>query len=205
MLLVAIIFSLEANVFAQKFPIADFLGTNIRREDPMKPLKTFGFVREYHDWVIDQGDQFASTYNAPGGTPSLDYPSNFFRWNPPYQGQTWEKFPSFYTSITSNLQETILPTPSKPICASMKSSLPRLSGTGGFQTQSATGATVSKPYWDIAMEFKPVKTNRSISTGDGTLDLFVNPLTLPPTTDNLLLITNSIGEISVKKILINRP
>jgi hypothetical protein len=192
MLLVAIIFSLEANLFAQKFPIADFLGTNIRREDPMKPLKTFGFVREYHDWVIDQGDKYASTFNAPGGTSSLVYPDNFFRWNPPYQGQTWEKFTPFYQSITANLQETS--TTTKPICSSLKSCLPNLSGTGGFSNQSSTFSPVTKPYWGIASEFKPVKTNRSNITThpEGTWDLFINPITVPPTTDNLAFIDNPL-------------
>jgi hypothetical protein len=167
MLLVAIIFSLEANVFAQKFPFADLMGTNVRREDPTNRLGIFGFVREYHDWAIDQGDQFSSSIGGPA--PDPDYPNNLFRWNKCYQGSTWEKFPDFYTKITDKLQES--PSTTKPICSSLHTCLPRLSGTGGNQYQSAAGLSVSKPYWDIAKEFKPIKTSHSLNTTDGTLDL----------------------------------
>jgi len=36
------------------------VGTNLRRQDPVQYLDCVGFIREYHDWVIDEGGVFAT-------------------------------------------------------------------------------------------------------------------------------------------------
>lgn len=183
-LLIICLFLLPMKGLSQQFKFGDLVGTNLRREDPVKYLGIAGFVREYHDWVIDEGDFYLPTSN---GSPSANYPANLFKWNPGYQGMTFEQFTPFYTNIINNLSE--IQTAYKPICADMKFCLPYLSGTGGIYDKNAAGQTVNKPYWGMALEFKPVKTNRS-GNATGTLDIRINPNTVPPTTADLAYIDN---------------
>ena len=173
------------HLFSQKFKIGDLIGTNIRREDPIKYLDVAGFVREYHDWVIDEGDRYLPAAN---GTASPNYNANTFKWNPGYQGMSFEQFTPFYTNIIANLNE--IQTDFKPICADMKFCLPHLSGTGGIFGQDALGQPAQKPYWDIALEFKPVRTNRSGNT-TGSQDIFINANTSPATTTDLAYIDDA--------------
>ncbi|MBC7776145.1 MAG: T9SS type A sorting domain-containing protein [Phycisphaerae bacterium] len=123
---------------AQTPLMSDFIGVNLRREDPTQPLSCAGFAREYHDWVIDEGD-----VNQSGNASPL-YPGNICLWNPPYQGQTWTHFPAFYADIAGSL------TPATgnpvPICATMKFCLPRiLPFTPSFGQLAA--AQEYKPTW----------------------------------------------------------
>ncbi len=173
------------HLFSQKFKIGDLIGTNIRREDPIKYLDVAGFVREYHDWVIDEGDRYLPAAN---GTASPNYNANAFKWNPGYQGMSFEQFTPFYTNIIANLNE--IQTDFKPICADMKFCLPHLSGTGGIFGQDALGQPAQKPYWDIALEFKPVRTNRS-GNSSGSQDIFINANTSPTTTTDLAYVDDA--------------
>jgi Secretion system C-terminal sorting domain len=117
------------------------MGVNLLREDPTQYVNCVGFVREYHEWQIDEGDVYSSS-----GILTNAYPNNKFKWSEGYNTST--KFPEFYKSIRLNLGQTNTPI---PICVSLKSCLPRLSGSGG----SSPGA---------ALEFKPVLTNESYQT-----------------------------------------
>jgi hypothetical protein len=177
----AFLLFLTTPLFSQKFGLGDLIGTNIRREDPVKYLNAVGFVREYHDWVIDESDKYLPSTNGPN---SPTYNANLFRWNPGYQGMSHEQFTPFYTNIINNLSE--IQTQYKPICSNLKFCLPALSGTGGNQVYDASYIP-QKPYLDIALEFKPVKTNRS-GHATGQQDLYVN--SNPATTSNLAYIDN---------------
>ena len=74
----------------------DLIGVNLRREDPIEYLNNLGFVREYHAWVIDEGDS-----DYPNSGP--DYPNNAIKWSPGYQNQSHTQFPQFYQRINQNL------------------------------------------------------------------------------------------------------
>jgi hypothetical protein len=117
------------------------MGVNLLREDPLQYINCVGFAREYHEWQIDEGDVY-----SPSGISTKAYSYNTFKWSRGYN--TYTKFPDFYQTIATNFGATnsII-----PICVSMKSCLPRLSGSGGI----SPGA---------ALEFKPVLTNESYQT-----------------------------------------
>ena len=48
----------------------DFIGVNLRREDPLEYLNNLGFVRDYHNWAIAEGD-----VDNPNGPAGSDYPA----------------------------------------------------------------------------------------------------------------------------------
>lgn len=80
--LLGILLSLTAQIRdTQLFPMEQFMGVNLRREDPIHRLNCVGFVREYHDWAIDE----ANVYNIPDSLSSLrlleNVPNNKFSWN----------------------------------------------------------------------------------------------------------------------------
>jgi hypothetical protein len=112
------------DIFAQQFPMEDFVGVNLRRQDPTQDLGFAGFIREYHDWVIDEGNVSADPIPTAA---SPAYPNNEFRWNPGYQGQSSTNFDTYYPALHQGMA------PNEPvdrfrICADMKYCLPRLSG-----------------------------------------------------------------------------
>ena len=117
--------------YSYDWTVDQFMGVNLRREDPIEYLNAVGFVREYHDWAIDEGDFYNSN---PGGSPL--YPDNVYKWNPPVQNQTSTRFDQFYDEMAvrlnhSNESEEII-----PICANLKSALPYLSGGNVFGAYS---------------------------------------------------------------------
>src|SRR5262245_2968357 len=75
--------------------MSDFIGINVKREDPVQYLNCAGFAREFHDWIIDEGNSNAPVDNGPA---SPLYPDNVCKWNPGYQGQSSEHFHSFYSA-----------------------------------------------------------------------------------------------------------
>jgi hypothetical protein len=123
-----------------------FVGVNLRREDPTNYLRGFGFVREFHDWDLDEGDFLTCGLCNTPNDPQL-YPYNTYQWNPSWQGKSNVRFDDFY----KRLNAAIDPTVTNPaltgahICATMKGCLPALSGgnAGAFN------------------EFKPIKTTLS--------------------------------------------
>lgn len=123
----------------QQFTMEHFIGVNLRREDPVKYTNCAGFVRDYHDWSIDEGN-----YYSTNSSPSAEYPDNKYRWNPGYQGQSSEQFDAFYSKLKNAMFPSNPPTIA-PICASMKGALPSMAGGDDFLT---------------FLEFKPVKTNK---------------------------------------------
>jgi hypothetical protein len=132
-----------ASLYAQQFPMEDFIGVNIRREDPLKYLKPFGFVRDYRDWAVDEGDFYK---NAPYGITLNDIGNgaNKYRFNPGIG--TYVRYDDYYKEIQDQLGYG-------KICATMKSCLPLLAGGNGE---------------DFA-EFKPVKYQLSNTTTASSL------------------------------------
>lgn len=113
---------LEVTKNNQIWPMEEFIGVNMRREDPLEYLDCIGFIREYHDWVIDEGNDCNSQFSSPSDI----YPNNKFKFNPGYQGQTYIKFDEFYNDIRNVLEYNHVVRP--PICANMKWALPHLAG-----------------------------------------------------------------------------
>lgn len=75
-----------------------FIGVNMLRDTPIERMKAFGFVREYHEWALDEG------YPALNGLEedaSPAYPNNLYKWNPSYQSQNATQFDEFYDQITN--------------------------------------------------------------------------------------------------------
>jgi hypothetical protein len=116
--------------------IKDFMGVNLLCEDPIQYVNCVGFAREYHEWQIDEGNVYQDMSIKA-------YPYNKFKWSKAYN--TYTRFPDFYTSISQNLGYS--GSGLIPISVSLKSCLPRLSGTGDYPP--------------AAFEFKPVITNES--------------------------------------------
>ncbi len=175
-LLLILIMVSAVDVYAQeqKFPMEEFIGVNTLREDPIEYLDCAGFVREYHDWVIDEGDIYQ---NLDDNTCSPDYPNNQYRWNPGYQGQSSERFDDFYSSILNEyLDVDLVEGEPRPICADMKFCLPRLAG--GNYTQR------------FYEEFKPVLTNLSVPD--------INPGS-PPLGNNSAPITVTLSDPNLTK------
>lgn len=79
------------------FTFDQLMGVNTLRDDPVEPMNCVGFVREYHDWIIDEGD--AINPNNIGQFGSDPFPDQLFKWNPPYQGKTETQFDYFYQEM----------------------------------------------------------------------------------------------------------
>jgi Secretion system C-terminal sorting domain len=130
--MVLLIFLLNfTSSFAQQFPMDKFIGVNLRREDPIQFLKPFGFVRDYREWAVDEGNFIKSV--PDDSVRDINKGKNRYKWNPGYG--SYEKFDEFYTKINNQLGNG-------NICATMKSCLPYLSGGDN----------------DDFLEFKPVRT-----------------------------------------------
>jgi Secretion system C-terminal sorting domain len=125
------------SALAQQFPMDQFMGVNLRREDPVERLNCVGFVREYHDWAIDENN----SYNFRR-VDSLAFPNNLYSWN--LQQSTSVKFDNFYSDMLFHLNHQ--PGTRPPICATMKQCLPYLAGGDTYGTYS---------------ELKPVKYDSS--------------------------------------------
>jgi len=117
-----------------------FIGVNLRREDPIQYLSAVGFVREYHDWAVDEGDWVQTTISNSSNSFTLPVPApqpdNKYKFNPGFG--TFTKFDDFYQKISDKVG-------SGNFCATMKSCLPYLSG--GY-----------KGYF---LEFKPILNSNS--------------------------------------------
>lgn len=111
----------------QQFPMEQFMGVNIHREDPIERLKCVGFVREYHDWAVDEGNFYQTS-----SLSSRPYPANRYSWN--LQQSTSTKFDDFYRQTQLILDPTGLTR--SPICATMKQCLPYLAGGDTYGTYS---------------------------------------------------------------------
>jgi hypothetical protein len=111
----------------QQFPMEQFMGVNIHREDPIERLKCVGFVREYHDWAVDEGNFYQAS-----SLSSRPYPANKYSWN--LQQSTSTKFDDFYKQTQLILDPTGLTR--SPICATMKQCLPYLAGGDTYGTYS---------------------------------------------------------------------
>ncbi|MFK7932106.1 MAG: hypothetical protein AB8G22_01270, partial [Saprospiraceae bacterium] len=75
-----------------------FIGVNMLRETPIERMQAFGFVREYHEWSLDEG---YPALNGLDEDASPTYPNNLYKWNPSYQSQTPTRFDEFYNEITN--------------------------------------------------------------------------------------------------------
>ena len=73
--------------------VDQFMGVTTRAQDPIPRMKAVGIIREFHDWVLNEG--FPSTGNF-----SPAYPNNQYRWNPNYQ--THIRYDDFYSEIAGN-------------------------------------------------------------------------------------------------------
>jgi Secretion system C-terminal sorting domain len=125
-----IFLSNNATTNAQEL-VGDYMGVNVKREDPVKFLDCFGFVREYHDWVADED-------------PNNIYPSNTYQWSPGIG--TYQNFHGFYKDIADKLNPAtqIVAGQKVPIMTCMKYTIPKLLGVNHPGNEA------------IAQEFIPV-------------------------------------------------
>ena len=112
-------------------PFEDFVGTNIRREDPLNRLDAVGFVREYHLWeideykssgefaimydtIIDMGDTIINEFCQQISEPKI-YPNNEYYWSPiSAPGQVEADMKTFYEQVRAN---------NRGLCATMQGTL----------------------------------------------------------------------------------
>lgn len=78
---------------AQQLTVDKGIGVNIKREDPLWRLTPVSIVREYHEWVLDEG--------IPAYGSNSKYPHLKFKWNNSWHNQTAIKFDEFYEEIAS--------------------------------------------------------------------------------------------------------
>lgn len=77
----AMLFVSTPNIIYSQVTMDNFIGANVRRGDPIDKFTPVSNIREYHDWVLDEG--FVANGDSPG------YPSNKYKWNAPsYSGQS---------------------------------------------------------------------------------------------------------------------
>ncbi len=77
--------------------IKEFTGINARRNNSIERMKVVGIVREYHEWVLDEG---YPGLNGIFELASPGYPNNLYKWNPSYQTQSQGlRFDDFYQDI----------------------------------------------------------------------------------------------------------
>ncbi len=89
-------FVTEIQLLAQPIiPMDQFIGINVRRQDPVNRMQAYGFVREYHEWSIDEG--YLALDNGEAASPG--YPNNLYKFNFGYQNQTWIQFDNFYQEM----------------------------------------------------------------------------------------------------------
>ncbi len=81
--------------------MVDFIGINMRRQDPVHRMDCVGFAREYHEWVLDEGLWHK-------GSNSI-HPNNAFRWNSSYHYQTTTHFDDFYHEISEEQNLLLCP------------------------------------------------------------------------------------------------
>ena len=124
------------------FTVDRLTGININRDAPLDKLDCAGFVREYHSWILDQGDGM-TPHNLLNGPPSPEYPNQEFRWNPPYQAQFPIQFDDFYQTISGQGIE---------ICADMIETTSLMGNTGDLNQNGN---------WDLLgrLERKPLQWN----------------------------------------------
>jgi hypothetical protein len=132
----------------------DFIGVNLRREDPTEYLEPIGFVREYHGWSIDEENTipvgceavppFGSTCN-----PSFAYPNNANKWSPGFGFQSHTQFPVFYQQLNQNLRPSVSTLNKKPICSAINYTIPSVSGFGydPSNLQRSYAFSEMKPVW----------------------------------------------------------
>jgi hypothetical protein len=155
--LFSLISLLELGAQTQRFPMNEFTGVNLRREDPIQYLThAAGCVREYHDWIMDEGDIFQYQYTNPNQCASAPFPNNTYRFGPVFQGQSSVNFPNFYTQINQNIA---ISGSSPAIGVSLKYCLPRFSGNNGdTDTNHDLGFDPTLNNKASFSEFKPIET-----------------------------------------------
>ena len=87
----------------KRVPFQEFLGVNILVGDPIEYLGFTPWVREYHNWNWDEG-------NENYGQEAYDYdgfPNNKPKWNPSYAGGGGWHFDRFYTQLQSRNIEIV--------------------------------------------------------------------------------------------------
>lgn len=84
--------TIMANPLFSQITVDQFMGANMRGQDPINRMDALGIVREFHPWAFNEG--FPSTGNA-----SPDYPNNQYKWNPNYID--FIRYDDFYSEIGS--------------------------------------------------------------------------------------------------------
>ena len=80
---------------AAQVTVDEFMGVNTRRQDPIDRMQAVGFIREYHDWYLNEG--FPEIPFNEDGSPG--YPNSQYRWNEAYQELTYTRYDDFYQEI----------------------------------------------------------------------------------------------------------
>lgn len=70
------------------------MGVNTLREDPIDRMKAVGFIREYHNWYLNEGNPTSNPAEY-----SAAYPNAQYKWNKVYQDLTFTRFADFYSTI----------------------------------------------------------------------------------------------------------
>jgi len=74
----------------EKITMDKFIGANVFVDDPIDKVQAVGFVREYHNWRLDDG---GPRKDYPG------YPNNEMKWSPSYGSHGWWDFDKYYTKL----------------------------------------------------------------------------------------------------------
>lgn len=92
---IALFLAISTTVSAQQIPVDEYMGVNTRRQDPINRMQAVGFIREYHDWYLNEG--FPTIPFNEDGSPG--YPNSQYRWNEAYQELTYTRYDDFYQEI----------------------------------------------------------------------------------------------------------
>ncbi|HEY3403847.1 MAG TPA: hypothetical protein VGK59_10700 [Ohtaekwangia sp.] len=79
-----------AEIIQPRITMDKFIGTNAFIDDPIDKLQAVGFVREYHNWRLDDGG---------GRTDYPGYPHNEMKWGPSYGSHGWWDFDKYYAKL----------------------------------------------------------------------------------------------------------
>ena len=90
-----VLFIVLTTAVSAQVPVDEFMGINTRRQDPIDRMQAVGFIREYHDWYLNEG--FPAIPFNENGSPG--YPNSQYRWNEAYQELTFTRFDDFYQEI----------------------------------------------------------------------------------------------------------
>lgn len=82
--------STTAKKSVQRITMDKFIGANAFIDDPIDKVQAVGFIREYHNWRLDDG---GPRKDYPG------YPKNEMKWGPSYGSKGWWSFDKYYTKL----------------------------------------------------------------------------------------------------------